>query len=219
MKSTRFLASLAAMLAVAAPASALTFSTSFDSATDGALASTFDTADLSFHNGVFIPLTDGFGDPIPGSNQWQIDADSDTNFPVVVSNPLNFSYGAAPSGLLALNVIDQTVLITFAYDVDIQSFSVTLDNSSFGDLFATNIDFVNGATVAFSMPVDQTSPGLIVNVGSVSGVRAIALPTTAFYDDLSISFTAAAIPEPSTYAVFAGLAGLALALVRRRRRA
>jgi PEP-CTERM motif len=108
------------------------------------------------------------------------------------------------------------VLITFAYDVDIQSFSVTLDNSTFGD-FGRSIDFVNGATVAFSQSIDQSTSGLVVNVGAVSGVRAIVLPTTAFYDDLAISYTASAIPEPSTYAALAGAAGLALAITRRRR--
>ena len=61
--------------------------------------------------------------------------------------------------------------------------------------------------------------GLVVNIGAVSGVRSIVLPATAFYDNLSISYTtSSAIPEPSSYAALAGLAGLGLAVVRRRRK-
>jgi len=219
MKSTRILACLAALFAVAGSASAVTFTTNFDSATDGALVSTFNTSDLSFHNGVLRPIQDGDGVDIPGSEQWQIDAASDITFPVVVSNPFNLGYGNAASGSLALNVIDQSVLIRFAYDVDIQSFSVTLDNSTLGNVIPTSIDFVNGANVALSQVIDQTTAGLVVNIGAVSGVRSIVLPTTAFYDNLSISYTtSSAIPEPSSYAALAGLAGLGLALVRRRRK-
>ena len=217
MKSTRILACLAALFAVAGSASAVTFTTNFDTATDGTLVSTFNTSDLSFHNGVLRPIQDGDGIDIPGSEQWQIDATSDIDFPVIVSNPLNLGYGSAPSGTLALNVIDQSVIIRFASDVDIQSFSVTLDNSTFG--YNTSIDFVNGANVALSQVIDQATAGLVVNIGAVSGVRSIVLPATAFYDNLSISYTtSSAIPEPSSYAALAGLAGLGLAVVRRRRK-
>lgn len=219
MNISRLLAVSAASAALAVSASAITFSTDFDSATAGDLASLFNTADLSFHNGVYAPIQDGEGIDIDGSDQWQIDTASDIDFPVFVDNPLSLDYGAAPSGLLALHVIDQTVIIHFAYLVDITSFSVTLDDSTYGNLSATSIDFVNGATVAFSESIDQTVPGLAVNVGAVSGVRSIVLPTTAFYDNLSIEFTASAIPEPSAFASFAGVAGLGLALYRRRRRA
>lgn len=218
MTFSRIFTSLAVTFSVVASASALTFSTNFDSSIDGAPVSTFNTADLSFHNAFKAPLQDSDGIDIPGSEQWQIDAASDIDFPVIVSNPLNYGYGSAVSGTLALNVIDQSVLIRFASDVDIQSFSVTLDNSSFGNLIPTSIDFVNGANVALSESIDQTAAGFVVNIGAVSGVRSIVLPTTAFYDNLSITYTTSAIPEPSSYAALAGLAGLGLALGRRRRK-
>lgn len=220
MNIPRLLAASAAIVALAGSASALTFSTNFDGGSAGDPASALNTADFSFHNGIHAPLQDEFGDDIPGSSQWQIDAASDAAFPVFVDNPANSGYGAAPSGALSLQVIDQTVLIRFAYDVDITAFSVTLDNSGFGNLFNSSINFVNGASVLAGIDVDQTVPGFQASLsGPVSGVRTIVLPTTAFYDDLSFSFTASAVPEPSTYAAIAGGALLGFAAWRRRRAA
>jgi MYXO-CTERM domain-containing protein len=217
MHTTRLRSSFAAALALAASASAATFSTDFDSLPTGSAASLFENGEFSFHNGFYAPTTDSFGDAIPGSDQWQIDTASDASFPLLVVDPSTLGFGAAPSGSNALNGADQTVLIVFNQLVDITGFSVTLDNSTFGDLSARSIDFVNGSTVQFSANTDQTVPGLVVNVASVSGVRSIVLPTTAYYDNLSFTATASTIPEPSTCAALAGLAGLALATTRRRR--
>lgn len=200
-------------------ASAASFSTNFDSQPDGSLASLFANADFSFHNGFYGPLQDGFGDDIPGSDQWQIDTQSDLDFPltVVETGAVLGGYGDAPSTPNALNGVDQSVLIVFNQLVDITNFSVTLDNSSFGNLFASPIDFVDGTTLVASAPADQTVPGLVVNVASASGVTIIVLPAGAYYDNLSFDYAPSAIPEPSSFAALAGLAGLALAASRRRR--
>jgi hypothetical protein len=217
MSSLRLLVGSLAASSLALTASAATFSTNFDSLPAGSLASLFSNSDFSFHNGFFGPIQDGEGLDIPGSDQWQIDADSDAAFPLMVIDTDLAGYGAAPSGLNALNGVDQSVLIVFTQLVDITSFSVTLDNSTFGNLFATDIEFVTGATSVANQASDQSVPGLVVNVASANGVLAIVLPAGAYYDNLSFNYTASAIPEPSSYAALAGLAGLALAASRRRR--
>jgi hypothetical protein len=200
-------------------ASAASFSTNFDSQPDGSLASLFANADFSFHNGLFGPLQDGFGDDIPGSEQWQIDTQADLDFPlaVIATGAVPGGYGAAPSTPNALNGVDQSVLLVFNQRVDITNFSVTLDNSAFGNLFASPITFVDGGTVIASSPADQTVPGLVVTTASAIGVKMIVLPAGAYYDNLSFDYTASAIPEPSSFAALAGLASLALAATRRRR--
>lgn len=218
MNVSRLLAASGAALALAASASAASFSTNFEPAGADTAVSLFANADLSFHNGFFGALQDEFGDDIPGSDQWQIDVASDTNYPLQVISTLDMGYGAAPSGSYALNVVDQSVLIVFNQLVDITGFSVTLDNSTYGNLFASNIDFVNGSTVLHTVGTDQTMPGLVVSIGeTISGVRAIALPTAAYYDDLVINYTVSAIPEPSSFAALAGVGALGLAALRRRR--
>jgi hypothetical protein len=211
-------ASIAATLSAVA-LSAASFSTNFDSQPDGSLASLFSNADFSFHNGFFGPLQDSEGIDIPGSDQWQIDVGSDSSFPLTVVNTgaVVGGYGDAPSTPNALNGESQTVLIVFNQFVDITGFSITLDNSAFGNLAATTIDFVNGATVVHSTPTDQTVAGLVVNVASAIGIKTIALPAGAYYDNLSFDYTTSAIPEPASFAALAGLAGLALAGARRRR--
>jgi hypothetical protein len=215
MTTTRSLATLIASLALAASASAVTFSTDFDGQAAGSLASLFANGDFSFHNGSYLPLTDSFGDNIAGSDQWQIDTASDASFPLQVLNTVDAGYGVAPSGTNALNGRDQTVLIVFNEVVDITGFTVTLDDSTLGDLSSRSIDFVNGVTLQSSQTTDQTTRSLVVNVASVSGVRTIVLPTTALYDNLGFTYTTA-IPEPSAYAALAGLSVLALAAIRRR---
>lgn len=217
MNAIRLLAASVAAAALAASASAAAFSTDFEPAGSETLASLFTNSDFSFHNGFYAPVQDEFGDDIAGSDQWQIDVASDADYPLHVVATADMGYGAAPSGAYALNVVDQSVLIVFNQLVDISSFSVTLDNSAYGNLFATSIDFVNGATVLQSVATDQTVAGLVVNVGAVSGVRAIALPSAAYYDNLVINYTASAIPEPSSFAALAGAGALGLVALRRRR--
>jgi len=207
----------AAAVALASTVSAASFSTNFDSQPAGSLASLFATANVAFHNGVRDTVLDSEGAEIAGSEQWQIDTASNATSPLTVSNPSTQDYGAAPSGTNALNGLDQAILLVFTQAMDITGFSVTLDNSTFGNLFATNIEFVNGATVLATLPTEQFTAGFMVTGGSAMGVTAIVLPAGAYYDDLAFNYEVSAIPEPSSFAALAGLAGLALAASRRRR--
>jgi hypothetical protein len=219
--------SLTALLAVAAfaaaagsasagaPAGTLNATFNFDSQSSGSLASLFNTPQVTFHNAKFAPTLDGLGDPIAGTDHWQIDATSDTAFPLLVENPSLYGRGSAPSGTNAINGLDQEILVQFDRAYDLSSFSVTLDNDTFG-LSSAQINFINGSSTLLSVNADQSVAGLVVSHGAVSGVTGIVLPALGFYDNISVA-GASAVPEPSTWAGFAGVAALGLAIVRRRR--
>ena len=219
--------SFVALLAVAALAAAagstyagggLNDSFNFDSQASGSLASLFNTSQVTFHNAKFAPSLDGFGDPITGTDHWQIDAASDTDFPLLVQNPSIFGRGSAPSGINALNGLDQEILVQFDQAYDLSSFSVTLDNDTFG-LSSAQINFINGSGILLSVGANQNIAGLVVSQGAVAGVTGVVLPALALYDNLSVVGTVAAVPEPSTWAAIAGVAALGLAIARRRQRA
>jgi len=168
---------------------------------------------VSFVNAVYAPLLDGFGDPIPGSERWMPDPAPATPA-VVVEDPSTYAYGPAPSVANALNALWQPVLMQFANPVRLDAFSVTLDNSTYGNLSLVSLLFLDAAgTVLKSMDIDQTIPGLTVAEGPVSGaVSSVLLPSGAFYDD--IGFTA--VPEPATWTLLAGGLLLLSCAVRRR---
>ncbi|MDX2186458.1 MAG: hypothetical protein SFV32_05970 [Opitutaceae bacterium] len=166
-------------------------------------------ASVSFHSAVFLPDFDpDTGDAISGTERWRIDYD----YPVTIKadDPSLSSWGTAPSGSLALDARNDYVLMSFATPTFVESFKATLDNSTFGTLFTQDV-LVYGAgnTVIASQSIDQTVPGLLVDLAINAEVSSILLPSSAFYDDLTV------IPEPSTYAANAGLVSLALALRRR----
>ena len=218
--------SLAALLAAAVAAAAgsalaggpppNTFSLAFnfDSLPSGSLASLFSTSQVSFHNAKFTPTLDGFGDPIVGTDHWQIDTASDTAFPLLVQNPNLFGRGNAPSPANALNGLDQEILVQFDHPYLLTSFSVTLDNDTFG-LSTAQISFVTGTSTVLSVGADQTVAGFVVNQGPLATpISGIVLPGGAFYDNIAV---AATVPEPSTWSALAGVAALGLAALRRRR--
>lgn len=216
MNSTRLLrlALAATGLAAAAALHAQTFTFDFDAVPSGTAVNSFAPSGVSFHQAYFAPSLDGFGDPILGSEHWQIDPLNDPLFPVLAENPADYTYGAAPSGTNALNALWQPVLIRFDQAYDLQAFATTLDNSTFGDLSPASIWFVTDTGTVGQLSYDQTSPGLLVSTsGTYAGITGIVLGSGAFYDNVSISLVA--IPEPSTWALLLGGASLGAVFVRR----
>lgn len=209
----------AGLLAVAAATgarAAITADFNFDGFAAGSSASAFDTANFSFHNAVFAPLQDGDGIDIPGSERWTVDFAADGVSPVTVDNPADYGYGAAPSGSNALNAYFGPVFIKFDQAYNLSSFAATLDNSTMGDLGTSHVYFVSASSIVGALDFDATVPGAALSKAGVAGVTGIVLQGGGFYDNVSLNVTA--IPEPSTYAVLAGVAGLGLALFRRFRR-
>ena len=158
----------------------------------------------------YLETVDGNGDPLPLPS-FRPDL---TAGPIVVGDPSAVGWGAAISGN-ALDARDHGVLLSFTSAQDVSAFSIVLDNSSFGTLFGTEVQFYSATdTLIGSITVDQTSPGFTVNDTTLfAGVSKILLPSGAFYDNLSI--TASPAPEPGR-AMLLGV-GLVGAILRRRR--
>ena len=183
------------------------FSVNFDGLPSGTTANTFAPAGLDFHFGMFVPELDGFGDPIAGSEHWEPDLTAPS---VLAENPASFGYGAAPSPSNALNALDGAVLLTFSSAISFDSFSVALDNATFGSLAPVSVDFfdTNNALLA-SYPIDQTVPGLVFTSGALNGVSKVVLPGGALYDNV------ATVPEPSAFLSVLGGVGVLLGFRRR----
>lgn len=139
----------------------------------------------------------------------------------IAIDPSTVGSGPAISGK-ALDGTGSPILFTFASAVNLSNFGVFLDNDSFGTTpttggnpaFGTNILFYDAAdTLIGFIGVDQLTPGFVVADGNTfNNVSKIILPSGAFYDN--VSFTANAVPEPTS----AALACLgALAMFKRRR--
>lgn len=215
MKTMRLLsAGAAALLLAAVSASAQTFSFNFDSVSSGSLASLFNTSAFSFHNATYLPVVDEFGDPIDGTDHWQIDPVSDASAPVTVDTFLDWETSAPLTDGNALNAQWQAVIVEFDQPYLLTDFSVTLDGDVFG--FSSTIDFLSGTQIAGQAVADQTVPGFIATFNSSGAITGFLLPASGYYDNLT--FTLTAVPEPSTWAALAGGASLAVALLRRSRR-
>ena len=186
----------------------------------------FENSDLTVTSGTALPTSvtlqsaywetlDANGDPlaVPG---FRADIGS-----TVALDPSLAGYGPAISGK-ALDGTNNPLMFTFASAMNLSSFGVFLDNSSFGNIpqtggdpaFGTNILFYDAADSLIGfIALDQTVSGFTVaDSGTYNNVSKVILPSGAFYDNLS--FAGQAVPEPAS----AALACLgALALFKRRR--
>ncbi|HLP07639.1 MAG TPA: hypothetical protein VK178_05700 [Opitutaceae bacterium] len=211
------------LLALAATATAradIAFSFDFDSVPAGSNASVFDTSALSFHNATTAFLQDGDGIDIPGTEHWIVDTATDAWSPVTIGNTVDWGFDTAPSGTNALNAFNGPVFLKFDQPYTLTNFSVTLDNSTLGDLGTSSIWFVSTTGTLGQLDFDATVPGVTVASSSgLAGVSGVVLQGGGFYDNLTVSVSA--IPEPSTYALWGGLGCLGFVAWRRfgRRRA
>ncbi len=183
---------------------------------------TFDGPDLTAGTGPALTSSFEFGYAVLAEDE---DTGEDLDYyvidntagPVTASTPSGvWAPGGAPDGP-ALDVRNQSVLLSFEAPVNLQAFSVQLDNSQLGDFDGTAILFFNDLNEQIlSIEVDQINePGFTAFSGPVSGVKSIYFPTTAFYDNLNLAPAAGPIvPEPTTLAF--GLVGVALMLRKRR---
>ncbi len=203
MKNLNFKTSAIALaLFVAVPASASVVNINFDNVTTGATATSAAPTGIEFYQAHYVNDLDASGDEIPNTTKWQIDTENNALFPVTVENPALNGYGAAPSGNNALDAREQPVLMHFDTAQNLDTFSVTLDNSSFGNLSQSALYFLDASKAIISqVSFDQTILGLIVNLSTpLTGVQEILLSSGAFYDNISFSNNSVApVPLPAAF--------------------
>jgi len=201
------LTALALMAGTSQAASVLNFNTGTANAVTGDALPVGVVLSLNY---AYLETQDAQGDPLPVPS-WVVDVAAGA---VQLGSPSAAGYGADIDGL-ALNAVDSPVLLTFNGAVNMSSFAIQLDNSSFGNVFGTDIQFFDSAdTLLYSIPVNQSVSGFSVNeTFSLTHVSKVVLPTAAYYDNLSMGL--AAVPEPSK-AMLLGLGALSVFMRRRR---
>lgn len=203
------------LIAVAsATAQASMVNINFDQIAAGSLASSAAPKGIEFFQAHYLNDVDEYGDEIPNTAKWQIDTLNNAATPVTVENPLANDYGPAPSGSNALDARWQPVLLHFATPSHLQQFSVTLDNSTLGDILPSSLFFLGDhKTILGELSFDQTLPGLTASwTGSLLGVRDIVLPSGAFYDDMTIT----TVPVPASLPLLLSALGM-MVLARSRK--
>lgn len=204
-------------VALAQSAAAATLTFDFDGVASGADANSAVPAGISFFNAAYLNDLDEYGDEIPNTEKFRIDPTvSDA---VVVLNPNTVDYGPAPSANNALDARWSPLLMHFDTAIDLTAFSVTLDNSTYGDLSLQHLYFLDAnKSIIGNLTLDETQPGYIGSwTGNLIGVQEILLPSGALYDNLSIT-SPAAVPLPAALPLLMSGFGLLGGLGRLRRR-
>jgi hypothetical protein len=214
---------LSALLAIAVStssfaASASQFTINFDLLSSGANANLDQVATangVSFASGHLADTLDA-NDNVIGQHWVAYSLVNDSIDPsIFAQNPSDFGYGAAPSGTKALDARFDQVLVQFANPTQLSSFSFNLDSSSYGNLQASNVLFLdqNGNTIFTSNDYFQASTTTFnQSFASSLTVSAVLLTSGKLYDNITI----AAVPEADNYAML--LTGLGILGFMSRRR-
>jgi hypothetical protein len=216
MKISHLNASAFALALFAAiPASAASVSINFDNVASGANANSAAPAGVSFHQAIYSNDVDEYGIEIPNTEKFRVDPTSTTA--VTVANPALNDYGSAPSGANALDAREQPILMHFDTAQNVNSFSLILDNSSYGNPWQSSLYFLNvSKAIIGQVDFDQTILGLIVNMNiPLNGVQEILLSSGAFYDNITFSSEPVA-PVPLPAALILLMSGLGLLGVTKR---
>ncbi len=130
-------------------------------------------------------------------------------------------------GAFSSTVGDITLATNKNFSLSIGTWSVSITNTSTFDQIlgsGTGTFSITGGSIALSGISDYSTTYTLLNgfsSGSVSGLNITGYDTANWIASLSnagvLSFTASAVPEPSTYAALAGLACLGFVALRRRR--
>jgi hypothetical protein len=200
-------------------ASASQFTINFDLLSSGANANLDQVAidnGVSFASGHLADILDANYNVI-GQHWVAYSMVNDNTDPsIFAQNSANLGWGAAPSGTNALDARFDQVLVQFANPTQLSSFSFNLDSTSYGNLQASNVLFLdqNGNTIFTSNDYFQTSTtSFNQSFASSLTVSAVLLTSGNLYDNLTI----AAVPEADSYAM--ALMGLGLmGFIARRRR-
>lgn len=222
-KSVKSLA-LAAALGVFSASALADYNFNFDGVASGTSANNSAVnpyADVQFLSGFVTADLDANGfeildmnnQTISGFTHWETYLDRN----ILVRNPQYYGAGIAPSGTNTLDAKFDQVFIKFATAQNLTSFSMQLDNSTFGNLGVSNLLFLDavGKTIS-TVGFNQSQSGGIITVGAVNNVSGIILNSGKLYDNINIA-TIAAVPEPDTYAMLAAGLGVMGFVARRRK--
>lgn len=200
-------------------ASASQFTINFDLLSSGANANLDQVAidnGVSFASGHLVDTVDANFN-VTGQHWAAYSIAADNVDPsIFAQNSANLGWGVAPSGTNALDARFDQVLVQFENPTQLSSFSFNLDSSSFGNLQASNVLFLDkdGNTIFTSNDYFQsTATSFNQSFASSVTVSAVLLTSGKLYDNLTV----AAVPEPESYAMV--LIGLGLmGFVARRRK-